>query len=90
MQEPKMRARVSLLHKTETEWNSMINFVPLSGEFIIFDPDETHDYARIKVGDGKTKLKDLPFFIDSAVDTYVTKNRFNEIIDAGRVTDYKN
>ena len=90
MQEPKMRARVSLLHKTEAEWNSMINFVPLSGEFIIFEPDGTHDYARIEVGDGNTKLKDLPFFIDSAVDAYATKNRFNEIIDAGRVTDYKN
>jgi hypothetical protein len=89
MQEPKMRARVSLLHKTETEWNSMINFVPLSGEFIIFDPDKTHNYARLKVGDGNTKLKDLPFFIDSAIDQHITKRRYDEIIDAGRVTDYK-
>lgn len=89
MQEPKMRARVSLLHKTEAEWNSMINFVPLSGEFIIFDPDKTHNYARVKVGDGKTKLINLPFFIDSAIDHHITKRRYDEVIDAGRITEYK-
>jgi hypothetical protein len=67
----------------------MINFVPLSGEFIVFDPDETHNYARLKVGDGSTKLAKLPFFIDSAIDHHITKHRYDEIIDAGRVTDYK-
>ena len=40
-----MKARVSQLHKTEADWNRLSSFVPLSGEFIIFDPDKTHEYA---------------------------------------------
>lgn len=84
-----MKARVSQLHKTEAEWSRLPDFVPIHGEFIIFDPDKQHKYARLKIGDGQTKLQDLPFFIDSAIDDHVTKRRLNEVIDAGRVTDYK-
>jgi hypothetical protein len=84
-----MKARVSQLHKTEAEWDKLPGFVPIEGEFIIFDPDKQHKYARLKVGDGVTKLKDLPFFIDSAIDDNVTKKRLNEVIDAGRVSSYK-
>ena len=51
--------------------------------------DKQYKFARLKVGDGTTKLKDLPFFIDSAIDTYITNKRFNEVIDAGRITEYK-
>jgi hypothetical protein len=85
-----MKARVSQLHKTEAGWNKLSGFVPAEGEFIIFDPDVRYKYARLKIGDGVTKLADLPFFIDSAIDQYTTKRRLNEIIDAGRITDYKN
>jgi hypothetical protein len=84
-----MKARVSQLHKTEADWNKLANFVPIQGEFIIFDPDKRHKYARLKVGDGVSKLIDLPFFIDSAIDYHTTKRRLNEVIDAGRITDYK-
>ena len=87
---PDMKARLSLLHKTETEWNKLSTLVPYAGEVIIFEPDQVYPYARLKIGDGKTLLKDLPFFIDSSIDRYITKKRFDEIIDAGRVTDYKN
>jgi hypothetical protein len=91
-----MKARVSQLHKTEADWARLPNFIPLSGEFIIFDPDTQHRYARVKIGDGivqangiitGTKLKDLPFFIDSAIDDHVTKHRYNEIIDGGRISE---
>lgn len=81
-----MRARVSQLHKTEAEWSKLSDFIPLSGEFIIFDPDKQHKYARLKIGDGVTKLQNLPFFIDSAIDDHVTKKRYNEVIDGGRIS----
>jgi hypothetical protein len=93
-----MKARVSQLHKTEAEWTKLSNFIPLAGEIIIFDADKNHNYVRLKIGDGiqrsdgtinGTRLKDLPFFIDSTIDDHVTKKRLNEVIDAGRVTDYK-
>lgn len=80
-----MKARVSQLHKTEADWNKLPDFIPIEGEFIIFDPDEQHSYARLKVGDGRAKLKNLPFFVDSTIDRH-----FNGIIDAGRITEYKN
>ena len=84
-----MKARVSQLHKTEADWAKLLDFIPLQGEFIIFDPDTQHKYARLKVGDGVTKLKDLPFFIDSTIDDHVTKKRLNGVLDGGRVSDYK-
>jgi hypothetical protein len=86
---PDMNARVSQLHKTEKEWNLLTKFIPFQGEFIIFDPDQSHAYARLKIGDGKTLLKDLPFFIDSAIDDHVTKRQYNEVIDGGRIINYK-
>ncbi len=89
MDNPNMIARISQLHKTEAEWNKLTTFIPISGEVIIFDADKTYNYARVKIGDGKTKLKDLPFFIDSAIEHLITKQRLNEVIDAGRITDYK-
>ena len=85
-----MRARVSQLHRTEAGWNKLPDFVPIQGEFIIFDPDKQHKYARLKIGDGTTKLTDLPFFIDSAIDDHITKRRLDEVIDAGRITEYQN
>jgi hypothetical protein len=84
-----MKARIGQLYKTEAEWNKFSEFIPLPGEFVIFSKDENYPYSRLKVGDGKTKLKDLTFFIDSAIDDHVTERFINDIIDAGRVSEYK-
>ena len=84
-----MKARIGQLYKTEAEWNNYLDFIPLAGEIIIFSKDENYSYSRLKVGDGKTKLKDLTFFIDSAIDDHVTQRFITDIIDAGRVSEYK-
>lgn len=90
MKDPNMRARVGQLHKKEAEWAKLVKFIPLQGEVVVFDPDTKHPYARVKIGDGSTYLKDLPFFIDSAITDYFIKHRLDEDeIDAGRVSDYK-
>lgn len=83
-----MKARVSQLCKTEAEWAGLPDFVPLQGEVVIFSPDKQYKYARLKIGDGKTLLRNIPFFIDSSVNDFIT-NHYNMVIDAGRVTDYK-
>ena len=83
-----MKARVSQLHKSESAWNLLPTFIPMQGEFIIFDADEKCPYVRLKVGDGETTLKDLPFFIDSTISAHWAAHRTNEIIDAGRITEY--
>jgi hypothetical protein len=84
-----MKARISQLCKTEAEWDNLFDFVPFKGEAIIFNPDKQYSYARVKIGDGLTKLKDLPFFIDSSIHDFINNHLNNLVIDAGRVTDYK-
>lgn len=55
-----------IIHKNDIEenWEKAINFIPKKSELIIYNPDNTHTQARVKVGDGVTKVNDLPFIID--------------------------
>ena len=62
-----MKARISQLHKTEAEWLRHSSWKPEAGELVVYDPDVNHQYARIKIGDGKHTLADLDFFVDSAI-----------------------
>lgn len=34
------------------------------GEIIIYDIDDTHNYERIKIGDGVSIVTELPFYHD--------------------------
>lgn len=61
MAEKTIKTRIQSKHETEANWNKATNFVPLKGEIIIYDPDTTYDYPRIKVGDGKTNVISLKF-----------------------------
>ena len=88
MKDSNMKARISQLHKTEAQWALMTNFVPLPGELIIFDPDNQNKQARLKIGDGSTPLKNLPFIIGAIVDKFTAEST-NEVIDGGRITNYK-
>ena len=83
-----MKARISQLHKTETEWLKYSYLVPEAGELIVYDPDGIHSYARIKVGDGIHTLEELDFFIDSAVEEILRQIRFEDSVDGGRITEY--
>ena len=68
MAKNQINTRVQLKHDTEANWNTAgeAGFVPLVGEVIIYDPDALHDYPRIKIGNGSTKVHLLPF-IDKAL-----------------------
>lgn len=59
----KTQSRIVPQHKTEAEWLKEENkdFCPKPGEIIIFDSDETYNYARFKVGDGQHNLSELEF-----------------------------
>lgn len=60
--------RIQLKHDVESAWNLVAEtFAPLPGEVIIYDVDDDYDYPRIKVGDGTTKLANLPFVDDGAI-----------------------
>ena len=83
-----MKARISQLHKTEAEWLKWSDWTPNAGEFIIYAPDDEHQHARIKIGDGNRTLAELDFFIDSAVMEVLKQVRFEDVVDGGRITDY--
>lgn len=59
-----MNARMKQKHDIEKNWNEAKNFIPFKGEIIVYDPDETHDYPRVKIGDGEHIPKELPFTTD--------------------------
>ena len=61
MAEKKINARVTNKHDTEENWLKAVNFIPLSGEMIIYDKDDNHNCERIKIGDGQTLVSNLPF-----------------------------
>ena len=58
------RERISLKIDTETNWNnSAVTFIPYNGELLIYR-NSADDRPRLKVGNGTTLPKDLPFFRD--------------------------
>ena len=54
-------ARIKSKHDVEANWKKATNFIPYEGEIIIYDSDNTHTASRFKVGNGNTKVNDLPF-----------------------------
>ena len=57
--------RVIQKHDIETNWDKALNFIPEQGELIIYDPDTVYNYPRLKIGDGVTVAKNLPFILDT-------------------------
>lgn len=84
-----MKARVSFLHKKEAEWLKFADWVPAAGELVVYDVDSEHSYARVKLGDGQRTLSELDFFINSAFESLMQELLYSEIIDGGRITNYK-
>jgi hypothetical protein len=86
-----MKARVSNLAKTASEW-SKFNFKPLPGEVIIYLPESNCANAcvKIKVGDGVQSLQELPFVVEHIAEELLADYKRDEVFDAGHITDYFN
>lgn len=67
----KLNARMPQKHDIENNWNKAINFIPLAGEIIVYDPDTAHSYARLKCGDGVTTVVNLPFIIEEQINAII-------------------
>lgn len=74
MAEKQLRTRILLNIDTEENWNKAVNFIPKIGEAVVYDKDATHSYQRIKIGDGVTKINQLPF-----VNDFITSEELVEI-----------
>ena len=60
-QSKKYNARTVHKNDKEANWSLAENFIPLKGELIVYNADEENSFARLKMGDGETYVKDLPF-----------------------------
>lgn len=69
MAEKNINSRIQHKHDIEANWNKALNFIPKIAEIIVYDIDELHDKIRIKIGDGVTNVKELPFFGGEAIDS---------------------
>ena len=77
MAEKTQKTRIQHKHEPEANWLQATNFIPLAGELIIYDVDETHSKPRFKIGDGirnpdtgkieGTNVNDLPFVSDDFI-----------------------
>lgn len=54
-------------HATEAEW-LLADYIPKESEIIVYDIDETYATPRIKIGDGRTLVKNLPFIYNVIID----------------------
>ena len=66
---PNVKTRIQNKHDVEANWDLAVNFRPLPGEIIVYDPDENHSYSRFKVGKKISSsenelLSNLPFVTD--------------------------
>lgn len=66
MSEKMLNTRIQQKHDIEVNWSKAVNFIPKIGEIIVYDPDDNHAAARIKIGDGVKTVIELDF-IDDAV-----------------------
>lgn len=72
-----IQTRIAQKHDVEENWNKAENFIPKKGEIIIYDKDDNHVTIRVKVGDGVTVVKSLPFITDN----YYTITEINGKLD---------
>ena len=56
----KIKAKFIPKHEKEVHWLQS-SYIPDEGEMVLYDPDENYEYTRVKYGDGKRTITELPF-----------------------------
>ena len=55
-----INARIQSKHDTTANWNAAVGFIPLAGEFIIYDDWQTKTYTVEEYGETVTKTVNIP------------------------------
>lgn len=63
-----INSRIQNKHDTQANWDKATNFIPKTGEIIIYDPDENYNYSRFKIGDGIRTINNLEFLLSFSGD----------------------
>lgn len=79
--------RVVHTHDLAENWQKNPDFVPMRGEFIVYDIDEKYAYERFKIGDGITTVAELPFVDENTV-LPATRVLYGETSVADILADY--
>ena len=66
MSDKKSKTRIIHKHDTEENWNKAVNFIPKNGEIIIYDSDDAHPTSRLKIGNGRDIVMNLPFITNES------------------------
>ena len=85
-----INARVKHKHDVEANWQTKSDFVPLAGELVIYNADESNDKPRLKIGDGVSDINELPFFtapIEDTVSGFKIQKLAQESYDALSIKD---
>lgn len=91
-----INSRLQLKHDIEANWITAgeNGFIPLAGEAIIYDKDDTHESSRIKIGDGTTNISELAFvaeeFVNTIIPTVTTSDngKFLRVVDGAWAASY--
>ena len=68
-----VKARYEQKHDVEANWKKAVDFVPRAGEIIVYDPDAKNQQTRLKMGNGRNRVNDLPFYVDAITQELVAK-----------------
>lgn len=71
----KIKSRIQLKYDTLENWNKATNFIPYEGEICVYS-----DIPSLKVGDGETKINDLPFMGDELITENEIRSLFKTLI----------
>lgn len=71
----KIKSRIQLKYDTLENWNKATNFIPYEGEICVYS-----DIPSLKVGDGETKINDLPFMGDELITEKEIRSLFKTLI----------
>ena len=61
MAEKTLKTRIVHKHEIAQDWSSAQGFTPLQAELVVYDSENEKTPSRIKIGDGKTNVNNLPF-----------------------------
>ena len=80
-----MKKQITLKHDLAANWEKAINFIPKLDELILYDGVLENgvyvELPRLKRGDGKTKLIDLPFLEAASSDTELKYSYYDEVLE---------
>lgn len=80
-----MKKQITLKHDIAENWVKAVNFIPKLNELILYDgilEDGIYvELPRLKIGDGVTKLNDLPFIESASSNTEINYLYYDETLE---------